>query len=560
MLSKRDNKAYSLPITSAGLSDTSGSSPAAPTLDYHQKAPSAAVAAVANVFACYTGAASSAHGPDGLDGLLRPPVTINSNSNHPNDLSTVGGALGAEEDEEEDDCLAAPQPPNLTNDYSTVDSCTGALSFGRFGQSHHDEPPNYPSDTKLFALLPPSQQQHQTRLPDIGGPPEVCLLKSEGEVIGEEHEEGCCSDKNQDAKQSSGGRRDTDGINEHPGTPLMVRPASALASTDGHFTGSDFDPRSHLCCRSSLLKVPTAKNHSHVIHSTPFAPQESSRCASAAGGYVNSPFNNPHPRHASGSAAYLRGHLMVVPPDGGGSGGGGGSYLSDSDLQNSSQHIGSVSSSPGIRTESISPTTSTHDALLAHSRPPHHLAPHPHAPSHPPPPDLLFCPTSSAGADFFSPVRSDPEGPLQLRKSSTVNYSVGVDGTPTVWDGGRLPDQRSGGGGSVLTPVIDEYPQHQQHVPSSPMSFSMRDSAAGSGANNGGESCGESGSTPTCAGGVPRRCAPQMPVGSFPSQSDFPLTENFSHFVPFDTVNSITGSLSSSPPSLPVPLKRCRRH
>ncbi|KAL5110562.1 Myocyte-specific enhancer factor 2C [Taenia crassiceps] len=114
MLSKRDNKSYNLPINSTGLSDTSGSSPAAPTLDYHQKTPSAAVAAVANVFAYCTGAASSGHGSDALDGLLRPPIVATGNGNT---ITTVGsggdggGGLVEEGEDDDEDCLAPSQPP-----------------------------------------------------------------------------------------------------------------------------------------------------------------------------------------------------------------------------------------------------------------------------------------------------------------------------------------------------------------------------------------------------------------------------------------------------------------
>ena len=291
----------------------------------------------------------------------------------------------------------------------------------------------------------------------------------------------------------------------------LFQPASALASTDGHFTGSDFDPRSYLCGRSGLLKVPTIKHHPNPTLSTPFAVHESSRCASAAGGYTNPPFNSPHSRHASGSAAYLRAHLNAVPPDSGpdgNSGGGSGSYLSDSDLQQTSHHIGSVSSSPGLRTKSISPTTSAQDALFAHSRPQHHMLPHiqTNAPPPPPPPDILFCPSNTAPAsaaaasDFFSPMKSEAEGPLQLRKSPTANYSAsGSDGgvNVTSWDGRRLSSDQPSAGGSVLAPVMDDYPQHQQlTTSSSPMYFSMR------------ETCGDPGSgvgavsAQACSGGT----------------------------------------------------------
>ncbi len=211
-----------------------------------------------------------------------------------------------------------------------------------------------------------------------------------------------------------------------------------------------------------MLKVPTP-NHHHLPAAS-FNPQESGRCASAAGGYANSPFNNTaanqnHPRHASGSSAYSRGHLMVVPPDGGG-GGGSNSYLSDSDL-----HIGSVSSSPGIRTKSISPTAPPQDLMFARGPPQHQ-------------PDLLFCPpiTTSSG-DFFQRVDQQSDGPLQLRKSPTANYAGGEG----LWDG-RLGGPGAARGGSVLAPVMDDFHQQQQqqqpqqqHTPSSPMSFAMRD-------------------------------------------------------------------------------------
>lgn len=61
--------------------------------------------------------------------------------------------------------------------------------------------------------------------------------------------------------------------------------------------------------------------------------------------------------------------------------------------------------------------------------------------------------------------------------------------------------------------------------------------------------------------GVPRRCVPgAMLVGGFPPRTDVPLAENFNSFVTIDSVNSITGSLPSTSPSVPVPLKRFRRH
>ena len=302
---------------------------------------------------------------------------------------------------------------------------------------------------------------------------------------------------------------------------LSFQPASALASTDGHFTGSDFEPRSYLGGRSSLLKVPTMKHHANPNLSAPFAGQESSRCASAAGGYANPPFSNPHTRHASGSAAYLRAHLMVVPPDGGpegNNGGGSGSYLSDSDLQQTSHHIGSVSSSPGLRTKSISPTTSAHDALFAHSRPQHQMLPHiqtPAPPPPPPPPDIIFCPSNTTSAtaaaaaaaaanDFFSPMKSDTEAPLQLRKSPTVNYATsGSDSGvgATLWDGGRLSSDQPSTRGSVLTPVMDDYPQHQQHpTSSSPMYFPMRDSVNDTGGTSSSGLDATSGQT--CGGGA----------------------------------------------------------
>ncbi|VDM17543.1 unnamed protein product [Hydatigera taeniaeformis] len=630
MLSKRDNKSYSLPINSTGLSDTSGSSPAAPTLDYHQKTPSAAVAAVANVFAYCTGAASSGHGSDALDGLLRPPIVATGNGNT---LATVGGGDGGgglvdETEDDDEDCLGSSQPPDLPSDYSVVDPGSGALPFGQFGQSQQEGPSGYAPSAKMFVLPPPGHQH--TRLPDLVAPPDVCLMKSQDEVgLGEEVKDIVnCSDKNPDSHQASAGGREIDGLSEHAGTPLMVRPASALAITDGHFVDSDFDPRPYFCGRSSLLKVPAAKHRPNPNLSTPFAAQESSRCASAAAGYTNSPFSNPHTRHASGSATYLRSNLMVVPSgsgggsssNGGGSGGGsggGGSYLSDSDLQQTSHHIASVSSSPGLRTKSISPTTSSHDALFAHSRPQHQMIPHPQAPPPPPPPDLLFCPTSTTSNDFFSPMNSEPDGPLQLRKSPTVNYSTGGEGVSTTpWDGGSLSDQRSGGG-SVLAPVMDDYPQHPQHTSSS-MYFSMRDSVGDTGGTSG---SGDAGPSQTCGGGagetfqsrpgeqsfksfccllllrwatflcssnlvlilglslydnefsfrflqkqthllgVLRRCVPgTMAVGGFPPRTDLPLAENFNSFVAIDSVNSITGSLPSTSPSVPVPLKRFRRH
>ncbi|VDK37596.1 unnamed protein product [Taenia asiatica] len=578
MLSKRDNKSYNLPINSTGLSDTSGSSPAAPTLDYHQKTSSAAMAAV---LYC-TGAASSGHGSDALDGLLRPPIVATGNGNT---LTTVGsgsgggggdggGGLVEEGEDDDEDCLASSQPPDLPNDYSVVDSGSGALPFGQFGQPQQEGPSGYVPDTKMFVLPPPGQQH--TRLPDLVAPPEVCLMKSQDEVgLGEEIEDIVnCSHKNPDDQQTSVGGREIDGLSEHAGTPLMVRPASALAITDGHFVDSDFDPRSYLCGRPSLLKVPATKHRPNPNLSTPFAAQESSRCASAAGGYTNSPFSNPHTRHASGSAAYLRSNPMVVPSgsgggssSSGGGSGGGGSYLSDSDLQQTSNHIASVSSSPGLRTKSISPTTSAHDALFAHSRPQHQMIPHPQAPPPPPPPDLLFCPTSTTSNDFFSPMSSEPDGPLQLRKSPTVNYSAGGEGVnATPWDGGSLSDQRSAGG-SVLAPVMDDYPQHPQHTSSS-MYFSMRDTVgdtggtSGSGDANSAQACGGgAGETFQSRPGVPRRCVPgAMSLGGFPPRTDLPLAENFNPFVTIDSVNSITGSLPSTSPSVPVPLKRFRRH
>nr|CDS17515.1 myocyte enhancer factor 2 splice variant II [Echinococcus granulosus] len=585
MLNKRDNKSYSLPINSTGLSDTSGSSPTAPTLDYHQKTPSAAVAAVANVFAYRTGAASSGHGSDALDGLLRPPIVATGNGTT---LSTVGsggdggGGLVEEEENDEEDCLAPSQPSDLPNDYSVVDSGSGALPFGQFGQPQQEGPSGYVPGTKMFVLPPPNQ--HHTRLPDLVAPPEVCLMKSQDEVgLGEEIKDIVnCSDKNPDGQQASAGGREIDRLSEHAGTPLMVRnpqhyyvgyrPASALAITDGHFVDSDFDPRSYLCSRSSLLKAPAAKHCPNPNLATPFAGQESSRCASAAGGYANSPFSNSHTRHASGSAAYLRGNLMVVPSgngvgsgsSGGGSGGsgGGGSYLSDSDLQQTSHHIASVSSSPGLCIKSISPTTSAHDLLFAHSRPQHQMIPHPQPP--PPPPNLLFCPTSSTSNDFFSSMSSDPDGPLQLRKSPTVNYSAGGEGVnATPWDSGSLPDQHSAGG-SVLAPVMDDYSQPPQHTPSS-MYFSMRNTVgdtSGSSDVNSVQACGgRAGESFQSRPGVPRRCVPGvMPAGCFPPRTGLPSAENFNTFVTIDSVNSITGSLPSTSPSLPVPLKRFRRH
>lgn len=225
MLSKRDNKSYNLPINSTGLSDTSGSSPAAPTLDYHQKTPSAAVAAVANVFAYCTGAASG-HGSDALDGLLRPPIVAAGNGNT---LTTVGsggdgsGGLVEEGEDDDEDCLASSQPPDLPSDYSVVDSGSGTLPFGQFGQPQQEGPSGYVPGTKMFVLPPPGQQH--TRLPDLVAPPEVCLMKSQDDVgLGEEIKDIVnCSDKNPDGQQTSAGGREIDGLSEHAGTPLMVR-------------------------------------------------------------------------------------------------------------------------------------------------------------------------------------------------------------------------------------------------------------------------------------------------------------------------------------------------
>lgn len=299
---------------------------------------------------------------------------------------------------------------------------------------------------------------------------------------------------------------------------LFLQPAS----TDGHFAGTDFDPRSYLCVRSGLLKVPTTKHHpnsnTNPNVSVPFGSQEASRCASAAGVYANSPFNsnssnnNLHTRHASSSAAYLRSHVMLAPPNdgngnnggGGGGGGGIGSYLSDSDLNSNMHHTGSVSSSPGLRTKSISPTTSAHN-VFAHSRPLHQMIPHLQAPgAHPPPPppphpSLLFCPqdpvttTTTGGSDFLPMSSSEADLPLRLSRSPAMNYSTsGVDGPPSTssWGGGGGGgNQQRPTGGSVLAPVMDDYPQH---TPSSPLYISMRDNVGDGGSNDPGsvQACG----------------------------------------------------------------------
>ncbi|KAM3184996.1 hypothetical protein ACTXT7_007244 [Hymenolepis weldensis] len=370
------------------------------------------------------------------------------------------------------------------------------------------------------------------------------------------------------------------------------------ASTDGHFAGTDFDSRSYLCVRSGLLKVPTAKHHpnsnTNSNLSIPFGGQEASRCASATGMYANSSFNNSnnnlHTRHASGSAAYLRSHVMLAPPnDGTNNGGGGiGSYLSDSDLNSNIHHTGSVSSSPGLRTKSISPTTSSaaalqqHDVLFAHSRPQHQMIPHLQAPNQqlpPTHPGLLFCQpntTTSSSSDFLPMNTSDADMPLRLSRSPAMNYSAsggsggGVDGqsTNSPW-GGNQQQQRNTGSGSVLPPVLDDYSS------SSPLYLStMRGDNIGDGSGNNDPSsvqnCGgaTSSSFQSRCGGVQqqRRCIPGTMSGlgasGFPPRTDLPLVDNFNNFATVDSVNSLTGSLNpnSNSPSLTIPQKRPRRH
>ncbi|VDO12672.1 unnamed protein product [Rodentolepis nana] len=599
MLNKRDSKAYPMPIPT-GLSDTSGSSPAAPPLDYPKT--------VANVFA-YCSVPPN-HSTECLDGLLRPPPQMSRQGNGTSLGSTGDGRGGMGDDgddaDDDDDCLTPSQHPNdLPNDYSMVDttSAGGAQlsGFGQMGQQQDHSGGSYGSGSgsKTPVLLQTSQQQprHHLRLSGLDGPPEVRFIMPQddlgmgGDDLGDVVS---CVDKNQDSghHNSGGGARDIDGMSEHSGTPQMVRPAS----TDGHFVGTDLDPRSYHCVRSGLLKVPTAKHHpnsnANSNLSMPFGGPETSRCASPAGMYANSHFNsnisnNLHTRHASGSAAYLRSHVMLAPPsDGTNNGvGGTGSYLSDSDLNSNMHHTGSVSSSPGLRTKSISPTTSSaavqqqqqHDVLFAHSRPQHQMVPHLQDPSQQPQPDLLFCPpiTTTSGSNDFLPMNSsDADMPLRLSRSPAMNYSNsgggggGMDGQSanSPWGG----NQQQHNSGSVLAPVMDDYSS------SSPLYLStMRGDNVGdgSGTNNPGsvQNCGGGAtgdSYQARSGGVQqqRQCIPGTMSGlgssGFPSQTDLPLVNNFNTFATVDPVNSITGSLNpnSNPPSLTLPHKRPRRH
>ncbi len=204
----------------------------APTLDC-QKNPSAAVAAVTNIFARY------AAGPDGL---FHPSVgsAANNNSGGNNPLAT-----GDPNDDDDDDDLGGQPPggpPDLASDYS-VESGLGALSFGggnQFGgQTQHDGPTpgsNYASDMKTF-IVPASQGggAGQPRLPSIVSHPpmpDVCLVKSElgdndggggGGGIGERGRGA----SNPEIKQNNG----DGGIREHQGTPLMVRVSRQIISS-----------------------------------------------------------------------------------------------------------------------------------------------------------------------------------------------------------------------------------------------------------------------------------------------------------------------------------------
>lgn len=213
-----------MPINSTGLSDTSGSSPAAPPLDYPKT--------VANVFAYCAGTVPPGHGPEGLDGLLRPPMSRAGNGTSLGSAGDGGGGGGLGDDDDDDDdekCLLPSEHPDLPNDYSVVDTNSGGLSFGPpFGQSQQQqqEGGSYGSSGSKTPVLLPSQQH--IRLSGLDGPPEVRFIMPQDEMgLGEDDLSDVvnCADKNQDGQQSSGGggSREIDGLGEHSGTPLMVR-------------------------------------------------------------------------------------------------------------------------------------------------------------------------------------------------------------------------------------------------------------------------------------------------------------------------------------------------